>query len=179
MNPAGMVERVLRGVFWTLTLVLPLILYWEDHGFGTGPEPGAGDGLGWLALPARISERSIRYPDWKRLERKELRLAESLPDSPEMEERGPDAEPRSTTSARKPFRIRVHGHLGEGVDKVYLFFDTENRRWFRLMAGEVDRKAGVSLRLSGVAGGVKLVALDGDGEFAVDEGKGLLARVVQ
>ena len=73
----------------------------------------------------------------------------------------------------------MHGHLGEGLDKVYLLFDTAKGRWFRLMAGEVDREAGVVLRLSGVTGGVKLVDLDGGREYAVDEEEELLARVVQ
>lgn len=179
MNPPVMPERMLRVAFWILPFVLPVILYWNLHGLGIAEETPAGYGLGWLALPAGTSGRPAAAVDWKTLQRRELFLTESPVARVESVKKGPVPVARPPASEGKPFRIRVHGYLGEGLDKVYLFFDTSKERWFRLMAGEADREAGVALRLSGVAGAVKLVDLDGGREYVLDEGEDLLARVVQ
>lgn len=179
MNSPGMPERVLRAVFWILPFVLPLILYWNLDGSGSVPEATSGFGIGWLALPAEIPERPAPATDWKSLQRGDPPLVVPPVVRAQIREKALPPVSRPGVSEGDSFRIRVHGHLGEGLDKVYLLFDTAKGRWFRLMAGEADREAGVVLRLSGVTGGVKLVDLDGGREYVVDEEEDLLARVVQ
>ncbi|MFO7723995.1 MAG: hypothetical protein R6V45_00480, partial [Oceanipulchritudo sp.] len=166
-------------VFWGVPVILPVILYWNIRDSRADPEPLPDGGIPWLALPLEITGRPSPTSRWRGLQQRHPLKTDSPPALPQRREEAPVPVARTAASSGGSFRIRMHGHLGEGLDKVYLFFDTDSGRWFRLMTGEVDREAGVALRLSDKTEGVKLVDLDGGREYAVREGEDLLARVLQ
>lgn len=60
------------------------------------------------------------------------------------------------TAPERPFRIRLTGQVRDGKKVLYCFFDTEDRRWFRMADGGVDPEARIRLELNS-SGGQPLV----------------------
>jgi hypothetical protein len=68
-------------------------------------------------------------------------------------------------------RLRLHGYVGEGPERLYCFFDTLGERWFRISAGAVDRDAGIALEVVPSAG-LRLVDLESGAHYIIPPGKG-------
>lgn len=160
----------LLGIVWVLSLGPPA---WAFLGMLQRPAltlPPK-DGIAVLTLPPPRLPNREPVAAWALLdaavESPSIAVApEPLrPPGPSAAELLPDAGPQGLES-----RLRLHGYVGEGPERLYCFFDTRGDRWFRISAGTVDPDAGISLEVVPSAG-LRLVDLESGDHYVIPPGK--------
>ncbi|MGC9450131.1 MAG: hypothetical protein ACP5I4_01675 [Oceanipulchritudo sp.] len=167
--------RLLPGwLVWLVTAGLPVLGFWLLlHERVRSQDHAPGPGWAMLALPVALARKSDWLAGWQALA---CPPAESPPPPGEEKAVDPSAGPPGRNRP-EPFRVRFFGEVRQGGDPLYLFFDTEQGRWFRLRAGERDPGAGVAL-LHDPTGGNPLVRDHGNGRlYRIEPGRHQLLPV--
>jgi hypothetical protein len=141
VNSVRLRQWLALALLWSLSASVPAFRLgsgWmaQDRGIARAP------GIAWLSLPVELVHPDNTMQGWARLA--SLRPASAMADKDPEPPAWIDP-PLPAFAEPPPFRIQVHGHVGEGDSILYCFFDTLQRRWFRLAAGEEDPGAGIAL----------------------------------